>query len=404
MPQPPDRHGVVAHVEDPRQYVRTDRGTQIPRADADGNSLGIRRGGPAPVCIDPTGTVPDASDIRLDLHSIPKEQYEQAFQLANQQTINAEDRAVLTYKILAQWNSGIKAATDFTPLPPPPRENSIMPSAYVVPSADALAFNQGNGMAVPRRARVQAAPLPGTAQPAAMSEPADFMPFPASQPADNGSAMFLLQLQQMQQQMQQQQAWMQQCFQNFDQRLTALQTPQVNSQPVARAEPPQAVPTPAVKQEPLEKVADKPQTFTGKEVKEIFAKALQGFSIPHLSDVADRPQTQITFNLGPLGRQTAWYHWVLDHNDGLYLIYDTRFEYGQRYEPPETGEGAPIGVSVDTEDQGDVTYQCHSLGLSFPFGCFYITCLIKEAGVAPMAPPAPRSRGSLIGQLTGEDT
>lgn len=94
--------------------------------------------------------------------------------------------------------------------------------------------------------------------------------------------------------------------------------------------------------------------------------------IPDLAAEAGRPKFRVQFDLGRLGKQEVWYHWVIEHNGCLALVYDTRFEFGMRYSPPDNGK-TPITVKLP--DHGK-EYSAISMDFSLPFGVFFITNLI----------------------------
>jgi hypothetical protein len=87
-----------------------------------------------------------------------------------------------------------------------------------------------------------------------------------------------------------------------------------------------------------------------------------------------RPQYETYFEMAKMGTMAARYHAVVSGRDCLALIYDTRFEDGFQYLPPNLGE-AEITVSVPK--LGDAVYTCSSLGLHWTLGCLDIIILIK---------------------------
>jgi hypothetical protein len=56
------------------------------------------------------------------------------------------------------------------------------------------------------------------------------------------------------------------------------------------------------------------------------------------------------------------------------LVYDTRFEDGFQYLPPNLGAEE---VQVSVPKLGDAVYTCTSLGLHWTLGCLDIVILIK---------------------------
>lgn len=103
------------------------------------------------------------------------------------------------------------------------------------------------------------------------------------------------------------------------------------------------------------------------------AEGFRSLGIPNLGPTATKPAYRVQFDLGSAGKQEAWYHWVGEHDGGLFLIYDARFEYGIRYTPPNMGFNTPIKVKLP--DHGK-TYTVFSMDFTHPFGVFNITNLI----------------------------
>jgi len=93
--------------------------------------------------------------------------------------------------------------------------------------------------------------------------------------------------------------------------------------------------------------------------------------IPGLGPVAKKPEFRVEFDLGDLGRMQARYHWVGVHAGCIFLVYDTRFEYGMLFEPPVLGSDRPIIVRTKA-DTGPNEFKVVSLDLVHPFGIFYI--------------------------------
>jgi hypothetical protein len=123
--------------------------------------------------------------------------------------------------------------------------------------------------------------------------------------------------------------------------------------------------------------------YTEQEAVDAIKKGFGTLAIPNLGPTANKPTFRVQFDLGSIGKQEAWYHWVSEHEGGLFLIYDTRFEYGIRYSPPKTGLDNTITVILP--DHGK-TYTVHSIDLVHPFGVFSITNLL-HASKATIIPP-----------------
>jgi hypothetical protein len=146
-------------------------------------------------------------------------------------------------------------------------------------------------------------------------------------------------------------------------------------------------------QEQMQRELEKAQFFGGgsmkvadvkKAVKDVdpVAEGFRSLGIPNLGPTATKPAYRVQFDLGSAGKQEAWYHWVGEHDGGLFLIYDARFEYGIRYTPPNMGFNTPIKVKLP--DHGK-SYTVFSMDFTHPFGVFNITNLI----IAPETQPEP---------------
>lgn len=99
----------------------------------------------------------------------------------------------------------------------------------------------------------------------------------------------------------------------------------------------------------------------------------ESLGIPNLSETPGKPLFRVEFNLGPGGKHEAWYHWICEHGGYLFLVYDTRFEYGMRYSPPDMGDSQTIEVRLPDQDR---RYTVYSTDMVHPFGAFYTTTLI----------------------------
>ena len=129
----------------------------------------------------------------------------------------------------------------------------------------------------------------------------------------------------------------------------------------------------------------KERTYTEQDAVEAIKKGFASLGIPNLGPIPNKPTFRVQFDLGSIGKQEAWYHWVSEHEGGLFLIYDTRFEYGIRYSPPKTGLDGTIRVILP--DHGK-SYVVHSIDLVHPFGVFSITNLLHAS-----KQPEPQDNG-----------
>jgi hypothetical protein len=127
------------------------------------------------------------------------------------------------------------------------------------------------------------------------------------------------------------------------------------------------------KKEPAVKKAG--DVYTEDELKDLVtravSKALLSLGIPDLALSPKPPEWEVEFDFGQ-GEFSARYHWVSEHEGGLFLVYDTRFKYGTTYVPPNMGD-KPIAVSLPQKGQ---VYQCLSPRWVHPFGIFKIINLV----------------------------
>jgi hypothetical protein len=101
---------------------------------------------------------------------------------------------------------------------------------------------------------------------------------------------------------------------------------------------------------------------------------LESFQIPFFKGKPERPQFETYFEMSKLGTMAAKYHAVVVGDACLALVYDTRFEDGFQYLPPNLGE-EQIKVSVP---KLKTEFKCSSLGLHWSLGCLDIVILIRH--------------------------
>jgi hypothetical protein len=125
---------------------------------------------------------------------------------------------------------------------------------------------------------------------------------------------------------------------------------------------------PEVEKKP-EPVEDKPQLD--------LQFVLDSLQIPFFKGpTASRPQYETYFEMAKMGTMAARYHAVVAGQDCLALVYDTRFEDGFQYLPPNLGDER-ITVSVP---KLKAVYNCSSLGLHWTLGCLDVVILIRHEG------------------------
>jgi len=111
-----------------------------------------------------------------------------------------------------------------------------------------------------------------------------------------------------------------------------------------------------------------------KEMPDSVQTAFAKLQIPFFSGVKpERPLYEVYFEMAKLGTISARYHAVIAGDACVALVYDTRFEDGFQYLPPNLGE-EQISISVPKTKE---TYLCSSLGLHWSLGCLDVIILIR---------------------------
>ena len=132
----------------------------------------------------------------------------------------------------------------------------------------------------------------------------------------------------------------------------------------------------------IDKVVDE-RTYTRENVYDVVRQSFESLSIPGLGPEAQKPTYLVNFDMGNMGQLSVRYHWVGQHERGLFLIYDRRYEYGTEYIPPALKE--PFRVSCP--DQGK-SFMVRNPGFTHPFGKLLIINLIIQADEASQVPDA----------------
>lgn len=97
--------------------------------------------------------------------------------------------------------------------------------------------------------------------------------------------------------------------------------------------------------------------------------------IDFLTAKPQRPQYETYFEMQKMGTMAARYHAVVPGQDCLALIYDTRFEDGFQYLPPNLGQEK---ITVSVPKLNNTPFNCSSLGLHWSIGCLDVIILIKH--------------------------
>lgn len=90
--------------------------------------------------------------------------------------------------------------------------------------------------------------------------------------------------------------------------------------------------------------------------------------------IPTKAKKEVYFQMPGMGTMSARYHEVVDGGSSVALVYDTRFEDGNQYLPPDMGE-QQMRVSVPKLKK---EWLCSSLGIHFNVGVLDIVVLIKH--------------------------
>lgn len=105
-------------------------------------------------------------------------------------------------------------------------------------------------------------------------------------------------------------------------------------------------------------------------------EAIASSVLPFLSDVARPPKSKAVFNFKQIGVMSALYHKLIVTEANVVLVYDTRFEYGTQYIPPQLNDEDGIAVTL-IDEEGTKNMQLRSLGINFSLGCLDISVLFR---------------------------
>lgn len=97
--------------------------------------------------------------------------------------------------------------------------------------------------------------------------------------------------------------------------------------------------------------------------------------IEFLTPKPQRPQYETYFEMQKMGTMAARYHAVIPGQDCLALVYDTRFEDGFQYLPPNLGQEK---ITVSVPKLSNTPFSCSSLGLHWTIGCLDVIILIRH--------------------------
>jgi hypothetical protein len=91
----------------------------------------------------------------------------------------------------------------------------------------------------------------------------------------------------------------------------------------------------------------------------------------------EKAKKQVIFEIPGAGRHMARFHDIIVSKECIVLVYDTRYEEGQQYEPPVL-DNQVIKLHVPKDKKNYTTYNVSSMGFSYTFGVFDHIVLVKH--------------------------
>lgn len=365
LPKEEGRHKVRCWSPDPTKYIRGDHATIVPRAKV-GATSGRNRGfDPGAYAVDVMESLDDESMRRVgrvDPEPITPELSKQVYdEVVNElEGASQEDIAIEVYSRLSQPRKKKRRQTDEEvevrkPLPSKkaakPRLVPTRPSREDVPRPVRPGYKPAAYQEEPEEAfeepKIRPRPRP------------EMRPVKKSKTSTSSSSSELSRLARRQA--------------KLDDQLELL-LGMVSELQDARTAPP-APP----KKKKLKKVATaavEPTAKTKPPTQQNSAgnNPLAELQIPDLSPTPQMPAWEVEFDFGDAGTMTARYHWVIEDNSGLFLVYDRRFKLGNIYVPPMSmTRERPIRLRLANNNE---TYHCLSPKFSLSLGVFYVVCLI----------------------------
>lgn len=337
--------GVVSHTPDPDKYHELSaeqsraiggKGTVIPSASAAGKT---NRNKPNKIYIDPDDPLTGAGAVVIDLNNVDPETKKAAEALASSQGFD-EDATMAAYELVQESQRGGDPGEPVEVTPE--KTSSSLPHDQAAKMKQLEDLQSGNRLAVDTLTKI---PLG--------SEPFNNQPVPLPRELASGDVN------------------LQDIVTQQSQILSLMaQMVQGDKLPEIEKEEPMVENT-SVEEMPVEETTE--SVIPKREAVDLLNESFAALKIPGLGPVAGKPKFRVIFNLGDAGTHTAWYHWVGTHGNGLFLIYDTRFEYGMQYVPPNLGVGRSIKVDIP---DNDASYDVYSLDFVHPFGVFDIVNLV----------------------------
>lgn len=387
-------HGVKAHTPDETAYHFPDSGqlshirpgvmgVVVPRANYDGSSKGFSCTEPGAVHVDPQA--PDGGVV-VDLSHLREDRFAKAFERA---LYPHEVYYQIGHKPSAEEMAGQTPVQAASPNPHVPANSYVAPQTGPVPPGTYSTYSKEKQPVKPLPTMPAAPPPPSPVPPAAapvyLSSPpaqidacppqppqAAYYPpqpgyYPPQPPSQDFSQIMgaIGQLTQVVSGLVQQRV------------VPPVSEPEVEEEEELPAVPlrtqPRGRSTPQPLSKPKTKLAGKPQAPAGpSQPRDGMIVGFETLDLPFVSGpLPTRPTEQVYFEMGQRGTISAKYHAVCDAKQCLALVFDTRYEDGFQYLPPDTGQER---ITVRLAKR---SYSCASLGIHFTLGVFDVIVLIK---------------------------
>lgn len=97
--------------------------------------------------------------------------------------------------------------------------------------------------------------------------------------------------------------------------------------------------------------------------------------------IPTKPRRKVFFDIPNGGTHSAMFHDVVIAGEGdVVLVYDTRYEEGTQFLPPNLGADVTIALSIQNNKKESITKNVCSMGINFQFGVFDMIVLVKKPG------------------------
>lgn len=122
---------------------------------------------------------------------------------------------------------------------------------------------------------------------------------------------------------------------------------------------------------------------TREQPPEAVITGFETLALPWLNGpLPNKPRRKVFFDIPGAGTHSTMYHDVIITDTGdVVLVYDTRYEEGTQYLPPNLGAETAITLTIPTQAKKkseEITARVCSLGINYAFGVFDMIVLVKK--------------------------